>query len=44
MSSRSLLLEFTQQHRWWEAVGSIYIAVHLGKIKLSSVIIEPFIV
>ena len=54
MSLQSLLLEFTQQHQWWVAVGSIYVAVYermhwylrvyLGRMELSSVIIEPSIV
>ena len=53
MSLRSFLLEFTQQHRWWATVGSIYVAVyerknwhlrvHLGNMELLSVIIEPTI-
>ena len=54
MSLQSLLLEFTQQHRWWVTVGSIYVAVyerkhwqirvHFGKMYLSSVTIELSIV
>jgi hypothetical protein len=31
INSRSLLLEFTQQHLWWVAVGSIYVAVYERK-------------